>query len=92
MAILFLGVMSAKSILGRSNTIANKATSVPKGFFAVYVGEREMKRFIVPISVLNQPSFQKLLKKAEEDFGFDHPMGAITLPCREDVFLNCVQP
>ncbi|XP_065867900.1 auxin-responsive protein SAUR21-like [Euphorbia lathyris] len=92
MAILFRGVMNAKRILGRSNMVSNKAASVPKGSFAVYVGEGEMKRFILPISVLNQPSFQKLLKKAEEHFGFDHPMGALTLPFREDIFLNYVQP
>ncbi|XP_065866459.1 auxin-responsive protein SAUR20-like [Euphorbia lathyris] len=90
MAILFGGVMR---VLSRSNMVANKAApSVPKGFFAIYVGESEMKRFVLPISVLNQPSFQKLLKKAEEHFGFDHPMGALTLPFREDIFLNCVQP
>ncbi|XP_065865936.1 auxin-responsive protein SAUR20-like [Euphorbia lathyris] len=87
MAILFRVVMS---ILSRSNMEAKKAASVPKGFFAVYVGESQKKRFILPISVLNQPSFQDLLKKAEEQFGFDHPMGALTLPCREDIFFNSV--
>ncbi|KAF7841118.1 auxin-induced protein 6B [Senna tora] len=25
---------------------------------------------------------------AEEEFGFDHPMGGLTIPCREDVFLE----
>ncbi|KAI3911936.1 hypothetical protein MKW92_017302, partial [Papaver armeniacum] len=51
---------------------------------AVYVGETEKKRFIVPLSYLNHPSFQNLLSYAEEEFGFDHPMGGLTIPCNED--------
>ncbi|XP_027912030.1 auxin-induced protein 15A-like [Vigna unguiculata] len=54
---------------------------------AVYVGEK-MKRFVIPVSFLNQPSFQDLLSKAEEEFGYDHPMGGLTIPCSEDVFLS----
>ncbi|XP_054813539.1 auxin-induced protein X10A-like [Prosopis cineraria] len=48
----------------------------PKGHLAVYVGE-EMKRFVVLISYLNQPSFQELLSEEEEEFEYDHPMGAL---------------
>ncbi|KAJ7001375.1 hypothetical protein NC653_011718 [Populus alba x Populus x berolinensis] len=69
------GIMTAKQILRRSNLLANQATEVPKGFFAVYVGESQKKRFTVPISFLNQPSFQELLRIAEEEFGYNHPMG-----------------
>ncbi|CAL0313210.1 unnamed protein product [Lupinus luteus] len=75
----------------RTSFYANKASSnaveVPKGYVAVYVGEK-MKRFVIPISYLNQTSFQELLSQAEEEFGYDHPMGGLTIPCREDVFLN----
>ncbi|KAF7810818.1 auxin-induced protein 15A-like [Senna tora] len=60
---------------------------VPKGYVAVYVGEK-MKRFVIPISFLNQPSFQDLLSQAEEEFGFNHPMGGLTIPCTEDTFEN----
>ncbi|KAK2448775.1 auxin-induced protein 15A [Trifolium repens] len=70
--------------------IRSKETSskgVPKGYLAVYVGE-EMKRFVIPVSYLNQISFQDLLSQSEEQFGFDHPMGGITIPCGEDVFLE----
>nr|XP_004500748.1 auxin-induced protein X10A-like [Cicer arietinum] len=64
-----------------------KETEVPKGYLAVYVGE-EMKRFLIPVSFLNQPSFQELLSQAEEEFGYCHPMGGLTIPCKEDVFLQ----
>ncbi|MCD7467129.1 Auxin-responsive protein saur50 [Datura stramonium] len=57
---------------------------VPKGHFAVYVGENRA-RYIVPISFLSHPEFQCLLRQAEEEFGFDHDMG-ITIPCQEVVF------
>ena len=62
---------------------------VPKGCVAVYVGEN-MKRFVIPIGCLNQPSFQDLLSKAEEEFGYHHPMGGLTIPCSEDSFLNII--
>ncbi|CAL1357923.1 unnamed protein product [Linum trigynum] len=80
----------AKQILRRSGSGSNKVTSrfpdVPKGFLAVYVGETQKKRFIVPVSYLSQPMFQDLLSMAEEEFGFDHPMGGLTIPCSEDTF------
>lgn len=61
---------------------------VPKGHVAVYVGEMQRKRFVIPISYLNHPAFQQLLKHAEEEFGFHHPQGGLTIPCKEDVFLD----
>jgi SAUR family protein len=64
---------------------ASKSAEVRKGYVAVYVGEKQ-KRFVIPISYLNQPSFQDLLSQAEEEFGYDHPMGGLTIPCTEDVF------
>ncbi|CAJ2679475.1 auxin-induced protein 15a-like [Trifolium pratense] len=66
---------------------ASSSKGVPKGYLAVYVGEK-MKRFVIPVSYLNQISFQDLLSQSEEQFGFDHPMGGITIPCSEDVFLE----
>ncbi|QCD88647.1 auxin-induced protein 6B-like [Vigna unguiculata] len=68
-----------------ANQASSKAVEVPKGYLAVYVGEK-MKRFVIPISCLTQPSFQDLLSQAEEEFGYDHPMGGLTIPCSEDVF------
>ncbi|XP_057488676.1 auxin-responsive protein SAUR23-like [Actinidia eriantha] len=92
MGIRFLGTLQAKALLRRSILAASQTApnvaDVPKGYLAVYVGEAQKKRFLVPISYLNQPSFQDLLHKAEEEFGFSHPMGGLTIPCREDTFLN----
>ncbi|CAN7005689.1 unnamed protein product [Brassica rapa subsp. trilocularis] len=90
---LFRGLLSAKRIIGLSVTATSKRTaSAPKGFLqwflAVYVGESQKKRFVVPISYLSQPSFQALLSKSEEEFGFAHPMGGLTIPCPEDTFIN----
>nr|CAN70451.1 hypothetical protein VITISV_035054 [Vitis vinifera] len=61
---------------------------VPTGHFAVYVGEVEKRRYVVPISYLNHPSFRSLLCQAEEEFGFTHPMGGLTIPCNEDAFVD----
>ena len=66
----------------------SKRGNVPKGHFAIYVGEIERKRFIVPISYLKHQAFQKLLRQAEEEFGYDQPMGCLTIPCNEETFVN----
>ncbi|PHT41838.1 Auxin-responsive protein SAUR22 [Capsicum baccatum] len=66
----------------------NQMPDVPKGHLAVYVGETEKKRYVVPIAYLNHPSFQDLLQKAEEEFGFQHPMGGLTIRCNEDAFFH----
>jgi SAUR family protein len=43
---------------------------------------------MIPVSYLSQTSFQELLSQTEEQYGYDHPMGGLTIPCREDVFLD----
>ncbi|KAF3625449.1 Indole-3-acetic acid-induced protein ARG7 [Capsicum annuum] len=85
-----------KQILKRCSSLGRKSTNgyqdeqqglpmdVPKGHFAVYVGENRT-RYIVPISILSRPEFRVLLQRAEEEFGFDHDMG-LTIPCNEDFF------
>ncbi|KAK6159549.1 hypothetical protein DH2020_006863 [Rehmannia glutinosa] len=67
---------------------SSTVTEIPKGHFAVYVGENEKKRFVIPVSYLNQPSFQDLLYQAEEEFGFHHPMGGLTIPCSKEIFVD----
>ncbi|CAL8175728.1 unnamed protein product [Prunus armeniaca] len=80
------GIVNAKRSL--SHIAASNTLDIPKGCFAVYVGESQKKRFVIPISYLNEPLFQDLLNQAEEEFGYDHPMGGITIPCSEDSFLD----
>ncbi|KAH6780128.1 SAUR-like auxin-responsive protein family [Perilla frutescens var. hirtella] len=87
------GIADAKKKLCRTISWKNgrfeaaACIDVPKGHFAVYVGESE-RRFVVPISYLNQPLFQELLHLAQEEFGYDHPTGALKIPCTEHYFLS----
>ncbi|KAL4286663.1 hypothetical protein AHAS_Ahas19G0108700 [Arachis hypogaea] len=48
------------------------------GYLAVYVGDNQ-KRHVIPISFLNQPPFQEL-SEVEEEFGYEHPLGGLTIP------------
>lgn len=81
-------ILHAKQILKLNAFVSKNNASVPKGHLAVYVGKMQRKRFVVPVSYLNHPSFQDLLRQAEEEFGYDHPMGGLTIPCKEDFFIN----
>jgi len=66
---------------------------VPRGHFAVYVGEARA-RFVVPTAILKQPSFVALLESAEEEFGLDHHChpGGLTIPsCSERDFATLVR-
>ncbi|KAF0918773.1 hypothetical protein E2562_026154 [Oryza meyeriana var. granulata] len=61
------------------------ARDVPRGHFAVYVGEARA-RFVVPTAYLKHPAFVALLKSVEEEYGFDHCFGGLTIPCSERDF------
>ncbi|BBH09286.1 SAUR-like auxin-responsive protein family [Prunus dulcis] len=87
------GIVHAKrslirSLSSSSRTAESKTLDIPKGYFAVYVGKSQKKRFVIPVSYLNETFFLDLLSQAEEEFGYDHPMGGITIPCSEDTFLH----
>ncbi|XP_030504754.2 auxin-induced protein 15A-like [Cannabis sativa] len=89
------GVVTTKKFLRRSlSSNSSKTTSsavdVPKGHLAVYVGERQKKRFVIPVSILSHSLFQELLVQAEDEYGYDHPMGGLTIPCREDMFVDLI--
>nr|AMQ09581.1 small auxin up regulated protein [Boehmeria nivea] len=92
MAFGLAGIAHGKKALRRTlsglREAAMKSTTVPKGCIAVYVGEEVKNRYVVPLSYLNEPAFQELLSMAEEEFGYEHPMGGLTIPCREDVFIG----
>jgi len=84
-------ITQAKKVLRRSFSNGSNSSAsmdIPKGYFAVYVGEVEKRRFVVPVSLLSQPAFQELLHLAEEEFGYNHPMGGLTIPCSEDIFVD----
>ena len=80
MGFRFTGMFAAKH--------GAEGRNVPKGYMAVYVGEAQKKRFVVPISYLKNYAFLSLLSQAEEEFGFDHPMGGLTIPCTEEAFID----
>lgn len=88
MAIRLPSGLPVKQILSRLALSGNAVHYVPKGFLAVYVGESQKKRYIIPVSYVNKPQFQQLLHKTEAEFGFNHPMGGLTIHCRQDTFLN----
>lgn len=60
---------------------------VPKGCMAVYVGSEgeKLQRFVIPVVYVNHPLFEKLLKEAEGEFGFEQK-GTITIPCQVSDF------
>ncbi|XP_023755284.1 auxin-induced protein 15A [Lactuca sativa] len=83
---LLFNVKSFTKLISIRNS--NYQRDVPKGHLAVYVGENQKRRFVVPVSYLEQPLFQELLRQSEEEFGFDHPMGGLTISCEEDQFFE----
>ncbi|XP_021849192.1 uncharacterized protein [Spinacia oleracea] len=67
---------------------------VPKGYLAVYVGPVLRRRFIIPTSYLTHHLFKVLLEKAEEEFGYEHGGGGITIPCDIEIFkylIKCIE-
>ncbi|XP_057788567.1 auxin-induced protein 15A-like [Salvia miltiorrhiza] len=82
--------MAIRQMLRRSLSSERRSAEVPKGHLAVYVGDNEKKRFVIPVAYLNYPSFQELLFQAEEEFGFNHPMGGLTIPCSQELFVDLI--
>ncbi|KAJ1260727.1 hypothetical protein BS78_10G254600 [Paspalum vaginatum] len=72
------------SASGSSRSGTGGRSSVPRGSFAVYVGE-EMRRFVIPTEYLGHWAFAELLREAEEEFGFRHE-GALRIPCDVETF------
>lgn len=51
---------------------------------------KESKEAVSGSCILSQPLFQDLLSIAEEEFGFNYPMGALTIPCGEYTFIQVI--
>uniref|UniRef100_A0A803LPH6 SAUR family protein n=1 Tax=Chenopodium quinoa TaxID=63459 RepID=A0A803LPH6_CHEQI len=71
-------------------SIASVPFDVPPGHVAVCVGING-RRFIVKATHLNHPIFQNLLRKAEEEFGFDNTDGPLYIPCDELAFEDAIR-
>ncbi|KAJ4792291.1 SAUR-like auxin-responsive protein family [Rhynchospora pubera] len=78
-----------KRTLTFSENTSSASTPVPKGCFAVCVGE-EMKRYVVPTEYLSHVAFVDLLREAEEEFGFQQE-GVLRIPCEVAVFESVLQ-
>ncbi|KAJ4827126.1 hypothetical protein Tsubulata_002479 [Turnera subulata] len=86
MGFRFSDIVRPKKLLQQ---LASSTTDVPKGCLAVYVGYHKT-RFVTPISYLSHPSFHDLLSQAEEEFGYEHPTGGLTIPCPEEIFADII--
>ena len=76
-----LGHMLTRLHLARSRSPSSSSVpDVPRGHLAVYVGESR-KRLVIPTACLSHPAFVTLLKRVEDEFGFDHRYGGLTIPC-----------
>ncbi|QCE02516.1 SAUR family protein [Vigna unguiculata] len=54
---------------------------IPKGFLPIKVGQgEEQEKIVMPVMYLNHPLFSRLLKEAEEEYGF-HQQGTMIIPC-----------
>nr|GMC80535.1 auxin-responsive protein SAUR68-like [Ipomoea batatas] len=62
------------------------SSAVTKGHFAIYTADQ--KRFIVPLSYLENEIIRQLLNMSEEEFGIPND-GPITLPC-DAAFLDYI--
>ncbi|KAL1368889.1 hypothetical protein HN51_023035 [Arachis hypogaea] len=79
---------STKIGSGYTRVGADPNPPVPKGYLAVYVGQKdggEFRRVLVPVVYFNHPLFGELLRESEAEFGYHHP-GGITIPCRVTEF------
>ncbi|KAK9177283.1 hypothetical protein WN944_029303 [Citrus x changshan-huyou] len=50
----------------------------------------ERNRFVAAISYLHHPLFADLLSRAEDKFGYNHPMGGLKIPCHEDDSIDLI--
>ncbi|KAK8618202.1 hypothetical protein V6N13_132203 [Hibiscus sabdariffa] len=80
------GRSASRSIkfLKRTLSFTDVPSPTPKGFVAVSVGE-ERQRFVIPTEYLGHEAFRVLLRKTEEEFGFQQE-GVLRIPCEVSAF------
>ena len=67
-------------IVGKLQTSLSLSKGVKQGHFVVMATEGwRPERFVIKLRYLNNPEFLKLLKQAEEEFGFSQE-GALEIP------------
>lgn len=84
-------ITEAKKIFRQSFSNGSSTKNIygyPKACLAVCVGEQDKKRFGVPVWLLSRPTSQELLDQAEDEFGYIHAMGGLTIPCSEYTFAD----
>ncbi|CAH1452569.1 unnamed protein product [Lactuca virosa] len=75
-------LLPAKKCAPKNTNLRTEPEDVKEGHFVVIAAdEDEEKRFVVPLAYLARPSFQRLLERAAEEYGFGNE-GALTVPCR----------
>lgn len=78
-----------ESLLMSETDEAAMATKTPTGTFAVYVGEKRVRR-VVPTSYLNHPLFRMLLDKSHDEFICFEQKVMLVVPCSLSVFQDVV--
>ncbi|KAJ0567109.1 putative small auxin-up RNA [Helianthus annuus] len=82
-------ITSTSTTSSDSETETERRRTPSAGTLAVYVGS-ERHRFVIPTRFLNLPVFLSLLKKAEEEFGFQ-TTGGLVIPCDVTFFKRLLQ-
>ncbi|RDX79430.1 Auxin-responsive protein SAUR32, partial [Mucuna pruriens] len=68
--------------------VGRQGMNIPKGCLKIKVGQgEEQQKITVPVNYLKHPLFIRLLKEAEEEYGFAQK-GTITIPCQVADFKN----
>jgi SAUR family protein len=78
------GAHESKKSRGRQRSQDLCYTDVPEGYLPVYVGMKELRRFVISASFLNHPIFAELLQKSAQEYGYEQK-GGLKIPC--DVML-----
>ncbi|XP_031128446.1 auxin-responsive protein SAUR68-like [Ipomoea triloba] len=84
----FAAIRRKRISFSRQNDDADSCSTsaVTKGHFAIYTADQ--KRFVVPLSYLENDIIRQLLNMSEEEFGIPSD-GPITLPC-DAAFLDYI--